>query len=148
MLLREETMPWAGAAGHGSPQRGAHMSRPPQGRKSSYERPCSWGSPRGPPLLVCFGENGDDRPEGGHRTGMETRNRTTLFRGLVVDVEQMEGKFGDKGWHPYQVVKHPGGVGVLPLHEDGTVTLIRQLRPAVGAHRVEIHAGRLAPRDE
>ena len=79
---------------------------------------------------------------------METRNRTTLFRGLVVDVEQMEVKFGDKGWHLYQVVKHPGGVGVLPLHEDGTVTLIRQLRPAVGAHLMEIPAGRLAPGED
>ena len=79
---------------------------------------------------------------------METRNRTTLFRGLVVDVEQMEVKVGDKGWHLYQVVKHPGGVGVLPLHEDGTVTLIRQLRPAVGARLMEIPAGRLAPGED
>jgi ADP-ribose pyrophosphatase len=79
---------------------------------------------------------------------METRNRTTLFRGLVVDVEQMEVKVGDKGWHLYQVVKHPGGVGVLPLHEDGTVTLIRQLRPAIGTHLMEIPAGRLAPGED
>lgn len=79
---------------------------------------------------------------------METRNRTTLFRGLVVDVEQMEVKFGDKGWHLYQVVKHPGGVAVLPLHEDGTVTLIRQLRPAVGARLMEIPAGRLSPGED
>ncbi|HEU5360238.1 MAG TPA: NUDIX hydrolase [Candidatus Deferrimicrobiaceae bacterium] len=75
---------------------------------------------------------------------METRNRKVLFRGLVVDVEQMEVKFGDRGWHLFQVVRHPGGVGVLPLHEDGTVTLIRQLRPAVGDRVMEIPAGRLA----
>ena len=76
---------------------------------------------------------------------METRSRKTLFRGLVVDVEQMEVKFGEKGWHLYQVVRHPGGVGVLPLHDDGTITLIRQLRPAVGAYLMEVPAGRLAP---
>lgn len=75
---------------------------------------------------------------------METRNRKILFRGLVVDVEQMEVKFGDKGWHLYQIVRHPGGVGVLPLHDDGTVTLIRQLRPAVGGRLMEVPAGRLA----
>ena len=63
---------------------------------------------------------------------MDTRNRSTLFRGLVVDVEQMEVRIGAKGWHVFQVVRHPGGVGILPLHDDGTVTLIRQLRPAVG----------------
>jgi ADP-ribose pyrophosphatase len=34
---------------------------------------------------------------------------------------------------------------VLPVHEDGTVSLIRQLRPAVGCRLLEIPAGRLDP---
>jgi ADP-ribose pyrophosphatase len=33
----------------------------------------------------------------------------------------------------------------LPAHEDGTVSLIRQLRPAVDAVMLEIPAGRLSP---
>ena len=74
---------------------------------------------------------------------METRNRAILFEGLVVDIEQMEVRIGEKGWHTYQVVRHPGGVAVLPLHADGTVTLIRQLRPAVDALLLELPAGRL-----
>jgi ADP-ribose pyrophosphatase len=76
---------------------------------------------------------------------METRNRAILFQGLVVDIEQMEVRIGEKGWHTYQVVRHPGGAAVLPLHEDGTVTLIRQLRPAVDAFMLEAPAGRLEP---
>jgi len=79
---------------------------------------------------------------------MDTRNRATLFEGLVVDIEQMEVRIGDKGWHTFQVVRHPGGVGVLPLHDDGTVTLIRQLRPSVDATLLEIPAGRLDPGEE
>jgi len=79
---------------------------------------------------------------------METRNRTILFEGLVVDLEQMDVKVGEKGWHTYQVVRHPGGVAVLPLHDDGTVTLIRQLRPAVDAVMLELPAGRLSPGEE
>jgi len=79
---------------------------------------------------------------------METRNRTMLFKGVVVDLEQMEVKIGTKGWHVFQVVRHPGGVGVLPLHDDGTVTLIRQLRPAVGRFLLEIPAGRLDPGED
>lgn len=79
---------------------------------------------------------------------METRNRTTLFEGLVVDIEQMEVRIGEKGWHTFQVVRHPGGVGVLPLHDDGTVTLIRQLRPSVDEVLLEIPAGRLDPGEE
>jgi len=76
---------------------------------------------------------------------METRERAILFRGLVVNIEQMEVKIGAKGWHRYQIVRHPGGVGVLPLHADGSVTLIRQLRPAVGSIMLELPAGRLSP---
>lgn len=79
---------------------------------------------------------------------METRNRRILFRGIAVDMEQMEVRIGRKGWHLYQVVRHPGSVGVLPLHDDGTVTLIRQLRPAVAAELLEIPAGRLNPGEE
>lgn len=79
---------------------------------------------------------------------METRNRAILFHGLVVDIEQMEVKIGEKGWHTYQIVRHPGGAAVLPLHEDGTVTLIRQLRPAVGSFILEVPAGRLDPGEE
>ncbi len=79
---------------------------------------------------------------------METRNRRKLFTGLVVNIEQMEVRIGAKGWHVYQIVRHPGGVGVLPLHDDGTVTLIRQLRPAMGENLLEIPAGRLHPGEE
>ncbi len=79
---------------------------------------------------------------------METRNRAILFKGLVVNIEQMEVKVGAKGWHVYQIVRHPGGVGVLPVHYDRTVTLIRQLRPAAGASLLEIPAGRLNPGED
>lgn len=79
---------------------------------------------------------------------MDSRNRSTIFKGLVIDVEQMEVRIGEKGWHVFQVVRHPGGVGILPLHDDGTVTLIRQLRPAVGRRLLEIPAGRLDPQEK
>lgn len=79
---------------------------------------------------------------------METRLNETIFHGLVVDIEHMEVKIGDKGWHPYQIIRHPGGVAVLPLHDDGTVTLIRQLRPAVQEFLLELPAGRLSPGEE
>lgn len=75
---------------------------------------------------------------------METKNRATLFNGLVVGIEQMDVLIGGQGWHTYQVVRHPGGAAVLALHDDGCITLIRQLRPAVGDFLLEIPAGRLA----
>lgn len=79
---------------------------------------------------------------------METKNRSTVFNGLVIDVEQMDVLIGEQGWYTYQVVRHPGGAAVLPLHDDGSITLIRQLRPAIGGFMLEIPAGRLSPGEE
>ena len=42
---------------------------------------------------------------------MKTRNNELLFHGVVVNMEQMEVKIGEKGWHLYQVIRHPGGGG-------------------------------------
>jgi ADP-ribose pyrophosphatase len=79
---------------------------------------------------------------------METKNRSIVFNGLVIDVEQMDVLIGEQGWYTYQVVRHPGGAAVLPLHDDGSITLIRQLRPAIGGFMLEIPAGRLSPGEE
>lgn len=76
---------------------------------------------------------------------IRTRNIATILVGKVFDVEQFDVEIGDRGWHTFQVIRHPGGVAVLPLHADGTVTLIRQPRPAVGVQLLEIPAGRLDP---
>jgi 8-oxo-dGTP pyrophosphatase MutT (NUDIX family) len=39
------------------------------------------------------------------------------------------------------VLRHPGAVTVVPLHDDGRVTLVRQYRAAVDALVLEIPAG-------
>ena len=39
------------------------------------------------------------------------------------------------------VVRHPGAVAVLPLHDDGTVTLVRQYRAPIDDLLLEIPAG-------
>jgi ADP-ribose pyrophosphatase len=38
---------------------------------------------------------------------------------------------------------HPGAAAAVPLHEDGTVTLLRQYRHAVGGWIWEVPAGKL-----
>ena len=78
---------------------------------------------------------------------MQKRNSSTLFKGTVFDIEQFEAEISDKGWHQFQVIRHPGGVGVLPVHDDSTVTLIRQPRPAVKIQLMELPAGRLDPEE-
>jgi 8-oxo-dGTP pyrophosphatase MutT (NUDIX family) len=39
------------------------------------------------------------------------------------------------------VIRHPGAVTIVPVHEDGTVSLVRQYRAAVDTHVLEIPAG-------
>lgn len=74
---------------------------------------------------------------------MIIHSRQRIFNGLFVDIEQMEVEIGGCGSHTYQIVRHPGGAGVLPVHGDGSISLIRQARPAVEAMLLEIPAGRL-----
>lgn len=39
------------------------------------------------------------------------------------------------------VVRHPGAVAVVPLHDDGTVTLVKQYRAALDHDLLELPAG-------
>ncbi len=41
-----------------------------------------------------------------------------------------------------EVLRHPGASAVLPVHDDGSVTLIRQFRHATGGWILEVPAGR------
>jgi len=50
--------------------------------------------------------------------------------------------------HPYDVARHVGASGVLPVTPEGEVLLVRQFRPAIRQALVEIPAGLLDVRDE
>jgi ADP-ribose pyrophosphatase len=47
-----------------------------------------------------------------------------------------------------EVLRHPGAAAVLPLHDDGTVTLLRQHRHAAGGTVWEVAAGKLEPGED
>jgi ADP-ribose pyrophosphatase len=91
-------------------------------------------------LLVC--------QIGREKAAMNSYNHKTIFSGLVINIEQMEVEIGGHNRHTYQVIRHPGGAAVLPVHDDGTVSLIRQLRPAVDEILLEIPAGRRNPAED
>jgi ADP-ribose pyrophosphatase len=44
-----------------------------------------------------------------------------------------------------EFIEHPGAAAVVPLHADGTVTMIRQFRYAAGGWLLEVPAGKLDP---
>lgn len=64
-----------------------------------------------------------------------------VFAGHVFRVAHT--RFVDPDGHPFErdVVRHPGAVAVVPVHTDGTATLVRQFRVAVGEAVLEIPAG-------
>jgi ADP-ribose pyrophosphatase len=73
----------------------------------------------------------------GFRKGPERE----IHRGRIIQVT--EGTFfaPDGSELHRDLVHHPGAVGVVPLHDDDTVTLIRQYRAAVDEDLLEIPAG-------
>jgi ADP-ribose pyrophosphatase len=60
-------------------------------------------------------------------------------RRISVAIVEVEGPDGER--FEREIVHHPGAVAMVPLHNDGTVILIRQFRAAVGEAMWEIPAG-------
>lgn len=65
------------------------------------------------------------------------------FDGKIVKlfVDQIELEDGKKSFR--EVIKHPGGVCVLPLDEEGNVLFVKQFRYPHGKVLLEIPAGKL-----
>jgi 8-oxo-dGDP phosphatase len=66
-----------------------------------------------------------------------------VFRLVNATFETASGERFDR-----QIIRHPGAVAVLPLHDDGTVTLVRQFRGSIAQHVWEIPAGLLDKQGE
>lgn len=69
-------------------------------------------------------------------------DRTVLARGLVVNLCRAHIETPDGTLVERDIVEHPGAVSVVPLHDDGTVTLVRQYRAPVDRWLLEIPAGK------
>jgi 8-oxo-dGTP pyrophosphatase MutT (NUDIX family) len=65
----------------------------------------------------------------------------TVYDGHVIRVAVAH--FAGPGGHRFtrDVVRHPGAVAVLPVHDDGTATLVRQYRAPLDRPLLEIPAG-------
>lgn len=65
----------------------------------------------------------------------------TVYEGHLFSL--VEADFQGPDGEPFSraVVRHPGAVGVVPVHDDGTVSLVRQYRAAAETTVLEIPAG-------
>jgi ADP-ribose pyrophosphatase len=64
-----------------------------------------------------------------------------LVRGKVFRVVRSRFRGPDGDEFERHIVHHPGAVAVVPLHDDGTVTLVRQYRVALEDDLLELPAG-------
>lgn len=79
-----------------------------------------------------------NRPTAFVNLGETLTFQNPVFRLMNVCFAAPSGETFDR-----DIIRHPGAVAVLPLHEDGTVTLVSQFRGAVGMDLLEIPAGLL-----
>jgi ADP-ribose pyrophosphatase len=80
--------------------------------------------------------------------GFRRVSEEELLRAWVFRVDRLH--LLDPAGEPFErvVVRHPGAVTVVPVHDDGTVSLVRQYRAAVDAMVLEIPAGTRDKDDE
>ena len=65
------------------------------------------------------------------------------LKGRFIRVSLENHRLPDGREADFEIVRHPGGAAVLPVLDDGRIVLIRQFRPAVGSHILELPAGKL-----
>ncbi len=64
-----------------------------------------------------------------------------VHRGFRFTVNRVRYRAADGTEFDRDVVRHPGAVAVVPLHADGSVTLVRQFRAALDGDLLELPAG-------
>jgi ADP-ribose pyrophosphatase len=73
--------------------------------------------------------------------------RKSIYRGRIVDLGLEDVVLPNGAPVSLEIIRHPGASAIVPLHDDGSVTLIHQYRHAAGGMIWEVPAGVLE-RDE
>lgn len=78
--------------------------------------------------------------------GKKTLWQGRFLRAVLIDYTNDEAVKGTKGgvcrqWEAFERVGCSGVVGIVPLTREGEVVLIRQFRPPINAHVIELPAG-------
>ena len=75
-------------------------------------------------------------------------SRQVVYDGRVVKLGLEDATLPDGRRVRLEIIRHQGAAAVLPLHEDGTVTLIQQYRHAAGGLIWEVPAGVIEPGEQ
>lgn len=77
-----------------------------------------------------------------------TLSREEKYSGKILSVHRDVIRLPDGAEAVREVVEHSGGVGILPVDENGDVYCVRQFRYAFGTHLLEMPAGKLEPGED
>lgn len=80
--------------------------------------------------------------------GFRRLDESVVHRGYAFDATVARYEAPDGSEFTRDVIRHVGAVAVLPLHDDGTVTVVRQYRAPIEAELIEIPAGLRDVEDE
>jgi len=69
-------------------------------------------------------------------------SRQEVFKGPLISVEHWQAELYGGNVALREIVRHVGAAAVVPVDEDGTVTLVTQYRVAMGRVLLEIPAGK------
>ena len=69
--------------------------------------------------------------------------RRTIYEGRVVNLVVEDVTLPNGAATTLELMRHPGASAAVPLHDDGTVTILRQYRHAIGGWLWEVPAGKL-----
>ena len=77
-----------------------------------------------------------------------TLDSRIIYEGHIITLRLDTARMPDGASAPREVAHHPGGVAILPLDDDGNVTLVEQFRYPLGRVITEIPAGKLEPGED
>jgi ADP-ribose pyrophosphatase len=74
--------------------------------------------------------------------------RRTIYEGRVVNLVVEDVRLPNGATTTLELMRHPCAAAAVPLHDDGTITILRQYRHAVGGWLWEVPAGKLDVKGE
>jgi ADP-ribose diphosphatase len=66
-----------------------------------------------------------------------------IYNGKIFSLSIEDHELPDGRRISCEIIRHPGGAGVIPLLDDGRIVLVRQYRAAMNGMVIEIPAGKL-----
>ena len=75
-------------------------------------------------------------------------SRREIYHGRIIDVQVDTVSLPNGNTSTREVVRHPGGVGILALDDEGCAVLVEQYRYVFGRTLLEIPAGKREPGED